>query len=66
MTEKEKAKIELEARLSERSTIVYVLSSNLGEVNFHKIYKQALRDEIQNHELVIAEYKEQLKKLNNE
>jgi hypothetical protein len=62
-TEKGKTAIELEARLSERSTIVYVIQSAMADQEFPEEYKKALNDEILNHNLVIAEYNETLKKL---
>lgn len=66
MTEQEKYKIELEARLSERSTIVYVIQSAILDDDgmFSEDYIKALQDEIVNHNLAIAEYNEGLKKLN--
>jgi hypothetical protein len=61
--EKEKTILELEARLSERSTIVYVIQSAMVDQEFSEEYKKALNDEILNHNLAIAEYNEGLKKL---
>ncbi len=56
-------KLVWQIRLSERSLIVYVIESALADESFNKSYKEALRDEIQNHNLAIEEYQEQLKQL---
>ena len=53
----------LGARISERSLIVYTLESALMDEVFPVDYKMALKDEIQNHNIAIQEYKEELKKL---
>lgn len=50
-------------RIQERSLIIYVIESALADERFNKSYREALKDEIQNHNIAIAEYKEELKKL---
>ena len=60
---KEEQILVLETKIKERALIIYVIESNLTGVNWAKNYKSALKDEIQNHSLVIEEYKEQLKQL---
>lgn len=50
-------------RIQERSLIIYVIESALADEDFPEDYKMALRDEIQNHNIAISEYKEELKKL---
>lgn len=50
-------------RIQERSLIVYVIESALADEYFPADYQTALRDEIQNHNIAIEEYKEELKKL---
>lgn len=50
-------------RIQERALIVYVIESALASEPFNKSYKEALTDEIQNHNIAIEEYKEELKKL---
>jgi hypothetical protein len=51
-------------RIQERSLIVYVIEQAIADEEFPADYKLALKDEIQNHNLAIEEYKEELKKLN--
>lgn len=58
-------KLVLETKISERALIVYVIKSAIADEDFTEEYEQALKDEIQNHDLAIEEYKEELKKLNN-
>lgn len=50
-------------RIQERSLIIYVIESALADEDFPTAYKQALKDEIENHNIAIEEYKEELKKL---
>jgi hypothetical protein len=50
-------------RIQERSLIVYVIESAIADEEFPADYKLALKDEIQNHNIAIEEYKEQLKQL---
>ena len=49
------------ARREERSLIVYVIESALADEKFNKSYREALKDEIQNHKIAIEEYKEEIK-----
>ncbi len=51
------------ARMEERSLIVYVIESALADEKFKKSYREALKDEIQNHKIAIEEYKEEINKL---
>lgn len=54
----------LETQIKERALIVYVNQSALKDDETLSIdYRMCLRDEIQNHETAIAEYKEALKQL---
>lgn len=58
----------LETQIKERALIVYVLESaiadNAGEEHeWPESYRAALKDEIQNHNEILAEYKELLKQL---
>jgi hypothetical protein len=57
-------KLVLETKITERALIVYVIQTALDDEDFHEEYQLALKDEIQNHNLAIEEYKEELKKLN--
>lgn len=56
-------KLVLETKICERALIIYVIESALADEEFPEDYQKALRDEIQNHLLVIEEYKEALTKL---
>jgi hypothetical protein len=60
---KEEQILVLETKISERALIVYVIESALADEEFPADYKLALKDEVQNHNLAIQEYKEELKKL---
>jgi hypothetical protein len=62
LTKTEQALV-LQTRINERALIVYVIESAIADEPFNKSYKEALRDEIQNHNLAIEEYNEQLKQL---
>jgi len=58
----------LEALIKERSLIIYVIESAIAdnrgsEHEWPESYNAALRDEIENHKLVLQEYKEGLEKL---
>lgn len=50
-------------RIQERSLIIYIIESALADEDFPKDYKMALKDEIQNHNIAISEYKGELLKL---
>lgn len=64
LTEEEQILV-LETQIKERALIIYVLESALAdeEDNWSSDYKTAIKDEIQNHNLVLSEYKELLKQL---
>lgn len=59
----EEKKLVLTTQISERALIVYVLESALTDEQFPEDYQKALKDEIENHSLVIEEYKQSLKQL---
>jgi len=61
----QEARLVLETKISERALIIYVIESSLTDESFHEEYELALKDEIQNHKLVMQEYQEELKNLNN-
>jgi hypothetical protein len=55
----------LNAQISERALIVYILKSDMEDNKgvYSKDYAQALKDEIKNHNAAIADYKKALKRL---
>ena len=57
----------LKERIKERALIIYVLESALldNEPKVPKPYKVCMKDEIDNHKAAIADYEEEIKKLNN-
>jgi hypothetical protein len=60
---KEIQKLILDARMSERALIIYVIQSDLADNNYPGAYKLALKDEVKNHKIAIKEYRSELKKL---
>jgi len=61
----ETLKIVWQARIDERALIVYSAESALADEDFPEDYKTALKDEINNHNIAIEEYKHELNKLTN-
>lgn len=57
----------LETLIKERALIIYVIESDLldNEDNRDPYYNAALMDEIANHKIALAEYKEGLEKIKN-
>jgi uncharacterized protein YukE len=55
--------LKIEAKIAERALIVYVTGSAIDDEDFPEDYIKALKDEIENHNTIIAEYQEQLNKL---
>ena len=58
-----KEKLILETKIAERALIVYVIESAILDERFPKDYAKALKDEIENHNIIIAEYREQVNKI---
>ena len=63
LTDHERA-IALQARIEERALIIYVNESALADDELLDVpYQQCLKDEIENHQANMAEYKKELKQL---
>jgi hypothetical protein len=64
---KEEQILVLETQIKERALIIYVLESALldEEDNWSADYKGAIKDEIENHKLILSEYQELLKQFEN-
>jgi hypothetical protein len=60
---KEIQKLILDAKISERALIIYVIESDISDNNYPGAYKLALKDEVKNHKIAIKEYKLELKKI---
>lgn len=60
---KEEQILVLETQIKERALIIYVEESALADEIFPEDYQKALKDEIYNHQEIIKEYQEELKKL---
>jgi len=60
---KEEQILVLETKIAERALIIYTDESALADEDFPEEYKTAIKDEIENHNAAIQEYKEQLKQL---
>ncbi len=53
----------LETKIAERALIVYVIESAILDEGFPEDYVKALNDEVENHNTIISEYREQVEKL---
>jgi hypothetical protein len=60
---KEEQILVLETKIAERALIIYVDESAIADMESLSEYTKALRDEIENHNIIMEEYKEALKQL---
>lgn len=60
---KEEQILVLETKIAERALIVYTDESAIADMEFPSEYTKALQDEIENHNIIISEYREELEKL---